>query len=51
MSEAWSPEEAEAAVVDYFVKLGKELCGEPLNKAEHNLELQQMLVLGRWPGR
>ena len=43
MSEAWSHEEVEAAVADYFVMLGKELGGESFNKAEHNRQLQQLL--------
>ena len=44
MSEAWSHEEVEAAVADYFVMLNKELRGEPFNKAEHNRQLQQMIT-------
>jgi len=43
MSEAWSREEVEAAVADYFAMLGKELRGEPYNKAEHNRQLQAFL--------
>lgn len=43
MSEAWSREEVEAAVADYFVMLGMELRGQPYNKAEHNRQLQQLL--------
>jgi hypothetical protein len=43
MPEAWSREEVEAAVADYFVMLGKDLRGEPYNKAEHNRELQNLL--------
>ena len=43
MSEAWSPEEVEAAVADYFAMLAKELKGEPYNKAEHNRQLQGLL--------
>ena len=34
MSEAWSPEEAEAVVAGYFSILGKELRGAPFNKAD-----------------
>jgi hypothetical protein len=44
MSEAWSREEVEAAVADYFVMLGKELRREPYNKAEHNRQLQRLLA-------
>lgn len=43
MSEAWSHEEVEAAVADYFDMLTKELRGESFNKAEHNRRLQQLL--------
>jgi hypothetical protein len=43
MSDAWSREEVEAAVADYFVMLGKELHGGPYNKAEHNRLLQRLL--------
>lgn len=43
MPEAWSREEVEAAVADYFVMLGKELRGDAYNKAEHNRHLQQLL--------
>lgn len=43
MSEAWSHEEVEAAVADYFDMLAKELRGESFNKAEHNRHLQQLL--------
>ena len=43
MSDAWSREEVEAAVADYFTMLGKELRGEPYNKAEHNRRLQNLL--------
>lgn len=43
MSEAWSHEEVEAAVADYFDMLSSELRGEPFNKAEHNRQLQQLL--------
>lgn len=43
MPEAWSHEEVEAAVADYFVMLSKELSGVPFNKAEHNRQLRQML--------
>ncbi len=43
MPEAWSREEVEAAVADYFVMLRKELSGEQYNKAEHNRLLQNLL--------
>ncbi len=43
MPEAWSREEVEAAVADYFNMLGKELLGVPYNKAEHNRHLQRLL--------
>ena len=44
MSEAWSREEVEAAVADYFSMLTKELKGEPYSKAEHNRHLQSLLA-------
>ena len=43
MPDAWSREEVEAAVADYFVMLGKDLRGDPYNKAEHNRRLQNFL--------
>jgi hypothetical protein len=43
MSDAWSHEEVEAAVADYFDMLTKELRGEAYNKAEHNRHLQRLL--------
>lgn len=43
MSDAWSHEEVEAAVADYFAMLTKELRGEAYNKAEHNRGLQERL--------
>ena len=43
MSEAWSHEEVEAAVADYFAMLAKELSGEPYSKADHNRQLQNLL--------
>jgi hypothetical protein len=43
MPESWSRVEVEAAVTDYFAMLGKELQGEPFNKAEHNRSLQFLL--------
>jgi Domain of unknown function (DUF3883) len=43
MSNAWSREEVEAAVADYFVMLGNELRGEPYSKAERNRRLQNLL--------
>ncbi|MCP5520859.1 MAG: DUF3883 domain-containing protein [Verrucomicrobiales bacterium] len=43
MSEAWSREEVEAAVADYFTMLGLELRRLPFNKAEHNRQLQRLL--------
>lgn len=43
MSDAWSHEEVEAAVADYFGMLAKELRGEAFNKAEHNRALQRVL--------
>jgi hypothetical protein len=49
MSDAWSREEVEAAVADYFVMLGKELQGQPYSKAEHNRQLQN-LISGRTRG-
>src|SRR5690242_3319336 len=39
----WSRIEVEAAVRDYFDMLGKELRGEPYNKAEHNRQLQRLV--------
>jgi hypothetical protein len=41
--DAWSREEVEATVADYFDMLSKELCGEPYNKAEHNRFLLRLL--------
>src|SRR5580658_943403 len=49
MLEPWSRIEVEAAVTDYFAMLGKELRGEPFNKAEHNRALQ-FLLHGRTKG-
>lgn len=43
MSDAWSREEVEAAVADYFAMLEKDLTGLPYNKAEHNRQLQKLL--------
>jgi hypothetical protein len=48
MPEAWSREEVEAAVADYFGMLGQELRGESYSKAEHNRGLQR--VIGRTHG-
>jgi hypothetical protein len=49
MPEAWSREECEAIVADYFSMLEKELRGEPYSKADHRRQLS--LVLGsRSPG-
>ena len=50
MSEAWSREEVEAAVADYFDMLAKELRGEAYNKAEHNRQLLRMLSAERRRG-
>jgi hypothetical protein len=44
MPDNWSREEVEAAVADYFDMLSSELHGEAFNKAEHNRNLQRMLV-------
>jgi len=41
--DAWSHEEVEATVADYFDMLSKELRGEPFNKAKHNRALQRLL--------
>ena len=41
--DAWSREEVEAAVADYFDMLARELRGEPFNKAQHNRMLQRLL--------
>ncbi|MGH7967823.1 MAG: DUF3883 domain-containing protein, partial [Limisphaerales bacterium] len=43
MSDAWSIEEVEAAVADYFAMLAKELRGAAYSKAEHNRQLQKLL--------
>ncbi len=43
MPEAWSQEEVEAAVADYFDMLKLELSGQPYNKAKHNRQLQRLL--------
>lgn len=48
MSDAWSHEEVEAAVADYFDMLAKELSGVAFNKAEHNRRLRALLQ-GRRP--
>ncbi|MBE0545096.1 MAG: DUF3883 domain-containing protein [Verrucomicrobia bacterium] len=42
MADNWSHEEVEATVSDYFEMLAMELRGEPLNKAEHNRNLQRL---------
>ena len=43
MPDAWSHEEVEATVSDYFEMLARELRGEAFNKAEHNRNLQRLL--------
>lgn len=43
MPEAWSRQEVEAAIADYFAMLDKELRGEAYSKADHNRQLQQLL--------
>jgi len=43
MPEAWSREEVEATVADYFAMFDLELRGQPFNKAEHNRALQRLL--------
>src|SRR5688500_2450155 len=47
--EAWSHEEVEATVADYFAMLRRELAGVPVNKAEHNALLRRVLA-GRSKG-
>lgn len=42
--ENWTREEVEAVIADYFVMLGRELRGEPYNKAEHNRNLRKILT-------
>lgn len=44
MAEDWTLEEVEATVSDYFEMLAMELRGEPFNKAEHNRNLQKLLI-------
>lgn len=41
MSEAWTLDEVEAVVADYFTMLEAELSGEKYSKAEHNRQLQK----------
>jgi len=43
MSSAWSREEVEAIVADYFDMLTMELAGQSYNKAEHRRRLQKVL--------
>lgn len=43
MSSAWSREEVEAIVADYFDMLTLELAGQSYNKAEHRRRLQKVL--------
>lgn len=43
--EDWSREEIEAAVSDYLDMMATELRGEPVNKAEHNRLLRNILTL------
>ncbi len=43
MSDAWTREEVEATVADYFDMLGAELSGRSYNKAEHNRALLAQL--------
>jgi hypothetical protein len=44
MTDHWSHEEVEATVSDYFDMLAMELRGEEFSKAEHNRNLQKVLV-------
>ena len=44
MPEAWSRVEVAATVADYLSMLTLELKSEPFNKAEHNRQLQRLLV-------
>lgn len=39
----WTDAENDLVAADYFAMLDKQLRGEPLNKAEHNRNLQQLL--------
>lgn len=39
----WTDAENDLVAADYFAMLDKQLRGEPLNKAEHNRSLQQLL--------
>jgi hypothetical protein len=41
--QAWSREEVDLIVADYFTMLRAELAGEPYSKAEHNLSLRPLL--------
>ena len=46
---AWSREEVEATVADYFAMLDKELRGADYNKTTHRRALSQLLQ-GGWDG-
>ncbi len=43
MEQAWSRDEVEATVADYFEMLREELSGFDFNKAEHNERLRRFL--------
>src|SRR5689334_440099 len=43
MSDAWSQDEVELIVADYFAMLRSVLAGDPVNKAEHNRRLRARL--------
>lgn len=43
VSESWSAEEVAETVADYFAMLALELSADPVNKAEHNRSLRQLL--------
>lgn len=45
--EAWSDEENDAIVADYFAMLRQDLRGQTFNKAEHNRSLQDLTGRGR----
>jgi hypothetical protein len=42
-SSAWTRDEVELIVADYFAMLQAELSGQPVNKAERNRRLQQQI--------
>jgi hypothetical protein len=43
MADAWTANEIETALTDYFAMLSSELVGDSYNKAQHNRELRSLL--------